>query len=975
MKLFRGLQNLGKRKCAFEFVVTIHGLDNVPGDRMPAHCRCIRGNRKHDTKVAISSERKVTWSGEQFTFTGTLFEIKSNKGVSYSRKELVFKIRAGTSTIGERGGMTLYGKINLANFTSRAKELFITSVAMKEKRRKRNDPTAPVMLKLSIQCQAANESPVLDGSDSEGSRVSDGISGFSELETPRSDQVSQGVSSFRSPSREINLVKPKQSTKTSSNPLATVTETTDSKSIEKSGNANPPSGNGANVPPSTKPAPTLQNALQTANASADKGRSRGDAIDMSIEAQTRSVPRQSGNERPPRLNTSPPQRDSGDVKLEGKSTADVGPGFGITLTKPTETPSNTLSTSIEQHVQALTPTTHLARPESHPTRVANISSNNLVRPTVSGDHVAQIQQMALPQADFVNIFGSRIQAPSIDDSEHTLDNIIHELDSPETNVRPGTAGGLIEGRWSSIEHTQGLKTAPPGRRQSMPNRSFVWSKEAAAEMTSVKKSTADQSLSEPQLKANAPVSPAKFSVSGAHSSSEEQMSFPRISNKQDSLEATGVLESETKVNESLEENMKENGLESDGVAPGDDGEQDSQQLAEELKAQTELQKKIQVLCDKVVVPCLKTGDSKLHTAGEKEWKNSIVHWFWNTVAIMPVVVMRALKAWRAFEPPRHWAVSHIVAKIKETMDDCEDPSQQIGGLSHISLLMHLMRVHSSKPSKHVVYDAKKICEKCVEELRKIGEQIFGSITSSFLRLMPGVTCKVMCDTQNDGADLECPMLLSVYLTKCEAILGMLRSQFVSPSLQSQFIQRIFRQFTSSITNSLLLDPENEYLCDAEGGLALKIVLSTIDAWCVENAPNSKLFEQAKEELEPLRDICNLLLLGKGVKSTPIRGLNMARLERLAQRYNKQTRNENDRISGDDLRAIRLNRGSTSYLRAGDQKVQMLARVSSPVQFAVAMGRLSLDTVPLPQSITSIEEFDFLRKVRPVNRHHSGELVL
>mmetsp|Transcript_31108 Transcript_31108/g.60051 ORF Transcript_31108/g.60051 Transcript_31108/m.60051 type:complete len:225 (-) Transcript_31108:238-912(-) len=209
--------------------------------------------------------------------------------------------------------------------------------------------------------------------------------------------------------------------------------------------------------------------------------------------------------------------------------------------------------------------------------------------------------------------------------------------------------------------------------------------------------------------------------------------------------------------------------------------------------------------------------------------------------------------------------------------------------------------------------------------------------------------------------LECPVV-NVYLSKYEAMLGMLEAQHVSPSLQCQVLQRLFRAFTTHVVNGLL-DAHNKHLCDAIGGMDLQVVLSTIDGWCQEHAPKSAFFEKAKKELCPLKDISNILLRGRAIRAVPVLGLNYAQLERFANFYNNNVKPE-DRIERDDLRQVRMNRKSTKMLRTGSQHISMKPDVEDEVDFEADLGKIALSSIPIPTRIKMIEGLRFLAREDP-----------
>eukprot|EP00466_Bigelowiella_natans_P012066 jgi/Bigna1/128623/aug1.7_g3331 len=254
-KLWKNISFIGKKKCSFNFTISIHGLDNVPADRILVACRCIRGNRKHDTKVAMSGSRKVRWKNEHFRFTGTLYEMKSTKGVEYSRKEVLFKISSGGSKNGgERSSLMLHGKLDLSKYTSKTKELFVVQLPLKKRKgTKYKTNEAAVVLKLSIQsCQATEES---GGSDSEWSNLSGGISGLSEMDNSHDGESTPHGAQRRTIDEKKILPKKRTKTTTTSSTLAPVKEAfsvTEATAKDKSSDkAAVPAGKTAELAPKT----------------------------------------------------------------------------------------------------------------------------------------------------------------------------------------------------------------------------------------------------------------------------------------------------------------------------------------------------------------------------------------------------------------------------------------------------------------------------------------------------------------------------------------------------------------------------------------------------------------------------------------------------------------------------------------------------------------------------------------------------
>jgi len=270
------------------------------------------------------------------------------------------------------------------------------------------------------------------------------------------------------------------------------------------------------------------------------------------------------------------------------------------------------------------------------------------------------------------------------------------------------------------------------------------------------------------------------------------------------------------------------------------------------------------------------------------------------------------------------------------------------------MLMHLLTSYGNQEEKTV----KALTTKNVERLREIGNRTFVQVAQHFVRMMPKLDCEMLFP---GDSGLECPVV-NVYLSKYEAMLGMLQAQHVPPSLQCQVIQRLFRAFTTHVVNGLL-DAHNKDLCDAIGGMDLQVVLSTVESWCQEHAPKSTFFERAKKELCPLKDISNILLMGGAIRTVPILGLNYAQLERFANLYNNNVKPE-DRIERDDLRQVRMNRKSTKMLRTGNQDISMRPDVEDNVDFKVDLGKIALSSIPIPSRIKTLDELKFLAREDP-----------
>jgi hypothetical protein len=203
--------------------------------------------------------------------------------------------------------------------------------------------------------------------------------------------------------------------------------------------------------------------------------------------------------------------------------------------------------------------------------------------------------------------------------------------------------------------------------------------------------------------------------------------------------------------------------------------------------------------------------------------------------------------------------------------------------------------------------------------------------------------------------LDCPAA-DVFVAKSSAILTILRSHHVLPSLQAQFLAQIFRIFSCHVANALLQDQASSRLCTMYGGMGLKVSLSSIESWMDEESKTSNIFtEVVTDELAPVRDICNVLLLGKGIRTRAVKGLNYAQLQRLADYYNSNipiSDLDKKRITKPDLDPVRLNRASTSKLRDGSEQLYQDPKTIRPFDYKLEVGRFALSTVPLPEGVAA-----------------------
>eukprot|EP00471_Norrisiella_sphaerica_P004147 CAMPEP_0184491702 /NCGR_PEP_ID=MMETSP0113_2-20130426/21165_1 /TAXON_ID=91329 /ORGANISM="Norrisiella sphaerica, Strain BC52" /LENGTH=1099 /DNA_ID=CAMNT_0026876177 /DNA_START=74 /DNA_END=3373 /DNA_ORIENTATION=- len=1099
MKLWKQLSKIGKKKSNFNFVVSIHGVDNLPGDRLPVHCRCIRGNKKHDTKVAISRSDKVSWSDESFTFPGTLYELKSSKGKSYSRKELVFKIRAGRSGMGERGPLSLMGKIDLAQYTSKAKELFVVSVPLKIKGGRKKGPDSRIQLKLTIQCQEANSSQCHEAEASphvdvlSGSEESEALSAMSELDTPNCDNADipsfgsekDSTMSRRTDSRMSHkrkgVLAPVQEISDSSCHAEQAVQQRKLPAAQRETSTESKGSKGADITDHIAQRIIVDFEDGVPEAEDYKERNESEALqspdiettfpdDAKSKSRDHKSPNKYYSDASSLLSddtlkkdfsdlTKKVQRDTSEMAtlelLKGSTLRDlstVSGDFAFGAVRDASFLQSLKKEAVEEK-QEISPGSIGVEPE-HPA-ITLRKPHVFIQPTISDQgppnghkissaslvSYADSQDQNLGLVDhkqerpceinlnFNTLFESSRRSPRWNvDSEHKLDNIITNINKVPSPVRPITAGGIREHVGDKKEGDlvrKGLNTAPPGRRASMP--AFQW--HMGPDSSTSNKNLDRAASSDPHLyECSYDSSPTGHEIdenvekSGPDvlrfNSESKRLDFQRVDtpvdrkpqgndigeDKKDSTReepensssmlpersllfikrevpgesrflSTALTNSIESLSASTAQHMQTTELRNrpreQKVLTKAKVEQEGHQrsdLQELDRARAVMVQRIESLCTRVVEPSLQAGDSSLHVGEEAKWKQSVVRWFWNSIPIMPCVVVRCLNEWKAFTLRNQWAVSHVIECIQTKLKHCIDLSKRIGGLGSISMLIHLLSGHLETKMKKSQEDESSLAEEvnvvkqAINDLRLVGDDVFSTITKEFLEMMPKMSCKVITSGEESG--LECP-ILDVYLARCEAILSMLQSQYCAPSLQCQVLQRLFRSFTCMITNSLLLDSDYRRLCNAQGGLGLKVIISTVDAWLSESAPRSKDLQLVKEELLPLRDICNVLLLGKSVKYTPIRGLNLARLEALASRYNSN--DAQDRILEDDIKAMRLNRKSTVLLRKGPQEIAMRAEVPDPVKFEISMGRLSLSSIPIPDSIADAPELRFLLLKPPMRQ--------
>mmetsp|Transcript_31108 Transcript_31108/g.60055 ORF Transcript_31108/g.60055 Transcript_31108/m.60055 type:complete len:95 (-) Transcript_31108:958-1242(-) len=89
--------------------------------------------------------------------------------------------------------------------------------------------------------------------------------------------------------------------------------------------------------------------------------------------------------------------------------------------------------------------------------------------------------------------------------------------------------------------------------------------------------------------------------------------------------------------------------------------------------------------------------------------------------------------------------------ILETFDkaleiNSSDLTQLIGGLSNVTMLMHLLTSYGNQAEKEV----KTFTTNNVHRLRAIGNRSFGEVAQHFVRMMP----KLDCEVNNDEATID-----------------------------------------------------------------------------------------------------------------------------------------------------------------------------------------------------------------------------
>ena len=377
------------------------------------------------------------------------------------------------------------------------------------------------------------------------------------------------------------------------------------------------------------------------------------------------------------------------------------------------------------------------------------------------------------------------------------------------------------------------------------------------------------------------------------------------------------------------------------------------------------------MVDRIIEPALldRPSDSKENSSGQSRAAfgadrfRRVRLWTWNTIPVMPCLVMRCLMHCKAFQKSRMWVLEETVAAIRSCLGRVQGLSETIGGLANVIFLVHLLVRYAEKKSCLKTKDgvaAEAMARIAARRLLIMGEEIVVELRHAFHDMLPPPDIKSLFPSAELG--LECPAV-DVFLLKCQAILSLLKSHYIMPSVRSQFLRQIFRIFVSHVSNGLLQDKANATLCNQRGGMGLKIVLANIDGWCDEVAERGAAFRDALQELEPIRDICNVLLLGGAIREKPVRALNFPQLQCLADYYNAGSERKKRRILPEDLEAVRTNRNSSPLLRSGAGQLYMDPKRPAPISFEVQIGKISVSSIPPPEAVKVVTELGFLLRAQ------------
>jgi len=1009
MQLLKQFSKIGKRKCSFNFIISIHGVDRLPGDRVALYCRSIRGKRQYDTKVAVSNGPRVAWRDEQFSFTGTLYEtqIKGSQP-KYAKKTVMFKIR------GPRDGeVSLYGEVDLAQYISKTKELHPVTLPLKSKRRRRKSNAGQQpLLKLSIVCEAA----ATGGENSESEAASYG-SGYSEMDSPPGAPLSRKGSlgailsrvtkdGKRKVRRAYSLqVLPKA---TARKELPEIAGLRVFKSATKSG--------------VKKAAKTSRVVSGPAGISDEKVSRPG----KTIKEQIKNI-RISGNETPlseNRESSVPFERKVSNSALKSRSDAyrvDESSDVGLRSPADDSVVYQRGAIVVDSEVEADAPgsTSNLQRPQGNRQSIsggaglgASAVQNDTGRktpplnksPNSGFEFTSKQSQMRLSSKsdmkltakeapDFKDIFARA----RVDSSMQRLDDVLAGIDdgAPKRDARPRTAPGGRQNRsgapsWYRDDSnvTNKSKDVGPLERDATfsfgdgqhPLGSFN-DREIVFGMSKTERDDSDffQALVAARLATVPQSTPPKRGktllqgevdkvvrsqrTSSGGKNSEGASSSKERSNSNDGkaspdlrrfqrddgsgfftqkVEISTPTDTQRKRSRASTRSSASNGR---GVATIDENEHRSSVNRFEVKEiEIAPASEVNYLCKKVITDAFEACDSK--GKKHKDWRDGLRSWYWNSIPIMPCVVVRSLVHWNAFMPKGKWVLDAVMKEFENNFKGCtEVRTKEIGMISHLTFMINF--IFKLRQDNVLSVNELKNSKQAEDQLREMLIVVVEDLAENCILMMPKIDCHTIL--MDDGG-LQCPQV-AVLLSKCQVVMQMLKDQYVLPWVQCHILRCIFRNFVAEVTNSFLCEEKSIHYFNAEGGFGLKVALSNIDAWLEESAPQSELLEPVREELQVLLDICNVLLLGRSVASMPIEQLNLAQLEQLVDRYNKNVKIKKDRIQATDIKTIRMNRKSTNRLRSGPQNIRMSYKVVSGLDCkSVVMGSVDLHTIRIPASI-------------------------
>ncbi|GAB5365169.1 hypothetical protein AAMO2058_001034000 [Amorphochlora amoebiformis] len=948
MKLLKKFTVIGKRKRSFRFTITIHGVENLPNDSSPVYCRCVRGNRTHNTKVAVPVGKRVLWRNEQFNFVGTLYETKSN---SFAKKMMMFKIRSQ-----KEGEIILNGNLDLADYAANPRELHVILVNMREKRRKKNLKSS-VTLKISIHCQEDSTTNP-ENSDSDSRSVSN-LSG-------RSEDVSPSRSGRRSRSKKRESYKggSLQIPQMEESPLSVMRTDLKISSTHMKRRFVSEGGVGRHRNHNKSEILTLSPSLRKEHLK-PRSRAKSELIasrsSQSFDTGSRhnfqvglTVPTPQ-----PRHNTSPADRPNLNPDLFlSQDLRDIDPCRGEKRTNRSPFTGNSLD---HQGI----PFDGLAI-GSLRDRDSDEGQRNQIFRDSSGDIRGQE-----PLADLNHLFGGETKQAT--PTEQKLDDILCR-DHIDLHLQ---------------ESNSPLSDEAYGFRREKSNPSTVTSEKESSIVSNSKIVVAQkaQAKNNNSWDKGEPVNPKEdaFQVSRRHYGSPPFQGSGQISrggstmsrDSEDPLQTLPVASSKPSGNGSV--TSKRDNVESEGrrkmgnqmsrkISPpqptptqnkdpnGKEGDTNNIQSRDSNTSKPkpwdptqESQREVKYLCEKVIPASLSAYNESLELTGnDSKLPDSV--WFWNTIAVMPCIIVRCLMHWG--ENTRIWAAKKVAQTFERIVKQRikSDETKNIGTLSNIGFLIHLLCRYGE--------DCKGVENILFPSLIKLGRCLFVDMTQYFVKMIPDLKAEVILNAE----EFQSP-IVEVFLARCQAIMGMLSVQYVSPSLQCQILQRLLRAFVCKVVNGLLVD-EDAKLCDANSGFGLKVVTANITAWCEEHAPKSELMSNANRELDILREICDILLLGKGVRSRAIRALNQSQLQTLANRYNYNVAIK-DRIDEKDINDIVHNGLSSIGVPSGPQHVRVgLELAPEDVVFDESAANFELSVVPIsPQILRELEFLNLLSNSR------------